>query len=85
MANLTTPEKKNEIKQKNINDVEIVFPKVYKLVEEGQTISQALKRLSFSSSKFYKYISIQKNQLLKTIKISNSKYGCYYKYNKKIN
>jgi hypothetical protein len=79
----TTPPKKeifSKTIEKSIQSVENIFPKIYELVENGLTIRQALKKTNFSVSKFYIYVSDEKKQLLKMIKLSNSQAGNYMRY-----
>ena len=82
----TTPPKKEIFSksiEKSIQSVENIFPKIYDLVENGLTIRQALKKINFSSSKFYLFVSDENKQLLKMIKVSNAQTGNYHRCNNK--
>lgn len=65
----------NQIKeeQKKIT-FDINFNKIIKMVEDGYTISKALKKLTICSHLFYYYISKEQKLLLQLTKTANAKY-----------
>ena len=65
----------NQIKeeQKKIT-FDINFNKIIKMVEDGYTISKALKKLTICSHSFYYYISKEQKLLLQLTKTANAKY-----------
>ena len=64
-----------------MEDINIIFRSVIRLVEEGLGINEALKKINISSQSFYRKISKEQKQLLRISKTANTKYGVgYYKY-----
>ena len=65
----------NQIKeeQKKIT-FDINFNKIIKMVEDGYTISKALKKLTICSHFFYYNISKEQKVLLQLTKTANAKY-----------
>lgn len=52
-----------------------IFPKIIKLVEDGNTISMALKRFDINNtSNFYKAITVEQKRELKRTKLANGSY-----------
>jgi DNA invertase Pin-like site-specific DNA recombinase len=56
-----------------MEDIDIVFKNVIKLVEEGLGINEALIKLSFNRTTFYRKISKEQKQLLQITKTANTK------------
>ena len=64
-----------------MSEIGIIFNNVVKLVENGLTIEQSLKKLNYSRNTFYRKITKEQKVLLQMVKTSNAKYGVrQYKY-----
>lgn len=55
-------------------DINIVYNNVIKLVEDGFTIDQSLKKLNYSRNTFYRKISKEQKILLQMAKTANAKH-----------
>jgi hypothetical protein len=60
---------------KTINDINEVFPKVLKMVENKHTISGALLKLNVSRFEFYDKINKEQKVLLQMAKTANAGRG----------
>ena len=66
------PPMDKKVLEEKINNA---FKDVCKLVEDGLTIRQALKRIDIGSDWFYKYLSERQKLELQHIKTANTIYG----------